>query len=196
MKRQTRLTRREILQNINIISIIKHCKVILLVATMIVSSTEVLWSQEIKKNIQVDSILTSQEMVAMIQTKVDTEYVYTYEKAKFVPPAGKTLLIMGQTVERITEYMSNFPEQPIPGGWSAYWGVTEFKGVTGPYKNETGSTQNQQLLIDKFPNTVVQSALWMVGMWDVVKKAGKGNYDAVIRQYAASAKTTNRPMSV
>lgn len=194
MKRQTRLTRREILQNINIISIIKHCKVILLVATMIVSSTEVLWSQEIKKNIQVDSILTSQEMVAMIQTKVDTEYVYTYEKAKFAPPAGKTLLIMGQTVERITEYMSNFPEQPIPGGWSAYWGVTEFKGVTGPYKNETGSTQNQQLLIDKFPNTVVQSALWMVGMWDVVKKAGKGNYDAVIRQYAASAKTTNRPI--
>ena len=101
---------------------------------------------------------------------------------------------MGQTVERISEYLVNFPDQKIPGGWSAYWGIPEFKGVTASFKNETGSTQNHQMLIDKFPNTVVHSAMWMVGKWDVAKKAGKGDYDKVIKKYGSWAKSTNRPI--
>jgi hypothetical protein len=137
---------------------------------------------------------TTEEMVARIQTDIDTEFVYDYEQSKFVPPAGKTLLIMGQTVERINEYMDHFSAQPIPGGWSAYWGVPEFTGVTEIRKNETGSSQNHQMLIDKFPNTVVQSAMWMVGKWDVAKKAGKGAYDEVIKKYSAWAKSADRPI--
>ncbi|MFY0603513.1 MAG: hypothetical protein JXQ93_06155 [Flavobacteriaceae bacterium] len=101
---------------------------------------------------------------------------------------------MGQTVESISEYLKNFPNQKIPGGWSAYWGIPEFKGVTESHVNETGVSQNHQMLIDSFPNTVVQSAMWMVGKWDVAKKAGKGDYDKVIKKYAAWAKSTNRPI--
>ena len=118
-----------------------------------------LWSQE-----QVEA------MVSKINTEVDQNYVYQYEQTKFVPPSGKTLLIMGQTVERINEYVETIPDQPLPGGWAAYWGIPEFSGVTYPKKNETGSTQHHQMIVDKFPNSVIQSAMWMVGKWEVAKK--------------------------
>ena len=138
--------------------------------------------------------ITTDSMVSMIKSEIDPEYVYKYEKTKFVPPDGKTLLIMGQTVESINEYLSHFSDQPLPGGWSAYWGIPEFVGVTESHKNENGSSQNHQMLIDNFPNTVVQSAMWMVGKWDVAKKAGNGDYDEVVKQYSAWAKSANRPL--
>ncbi|MEM9679565.1 MAG: hypothetical protein AAF901_04510, partial [Bacteroidota bacterium] len=56
---------------------------------------------------------TTEMMVSSINTETDAEFVYAYEQTKFVPPEGKTLLIMGQTVERITEYIDHFPDQPI-----------------------------------------------------------------------------------
>ncbi|WP_298792012.1 glycosyl hydrolase [uncultured Allomuricauda sp.] len=136
----------------------------------------------------------AQEMVSKIQTDIDSNFVYDYEHSKFVPPDGKTLLIMGQTVERITEYMEHFQDQPIPGGWSAYWGIPEFKGVTSIHKNESGDSQNHQMLIDNFPNTVVHSAMWMVGKGNVAKYAGNGEYDRVIKKYSAWAKSVNRPI--
>jgi hypothetical protein len=137
----------------------------------------------------------TKEMVSRIQTDIDPEFIYEYEQTKFVPPKGKTLLVMGQTVERISEYMNHFPDQPIPGGWAAYWGIPEFKGVKESHKNkEVNNTQNHQMLIDEFPNTVVQSAMWMVGKWDVAKKAGFGDYDEVIKKYSGWVKSVDRPI--
>lgn len=129
-----------------------------------------------------------------IKTEVDPKYIYDYEGTKFIPPAGKTLLVMGQTVEAINEYMQSFPEKPVPGGWSAYWAISEFVGVTKPHKNTTQSTQNHQMLIDKFPNTALHSAMWMVGTWGVAKKTIAGNYDKVIKQYSKWAKKIDRPI--
>ena len=134
------------------------------------------------------------EMASKINTKVDPEYVYDYEQTKFVPKEGKTLLIMGQTVERINEYMDEFQSEPIPGGWSAYWGIPQFAGVTKAHKNETGGSQHHQMLVKKFPNTVIQSALWMVGKWGIAEKTGKGAYDEVILKYSDWAKSANRPI--
>ncbi|NNK41728.1 MAG: hypothetical protein HKP46_03640, partial [Myxococcales bacterium] len=62
-------------------------------------------------------------LVDQIQTDVDPAFVYAYEQAKFVPPAGKTLLIVGQTLEDINEYTASYPNEPAPGGWAAYWGI-------------------------------------------------------------------------
>ena len=135
-----------------------------------------------------------EEMVSKINTDTDPEYVYRYSQTKFVPPAGKTLLIMGQTVEAITEYLEYFPDQELPGGWAAYWGVTEFAGIKKPHKNNTGSTQDHQMLVDKFPNSVIQSAMWMVGKWAIAKKAGEGVYDKIIKKYASWAKSAKRPI--
>lgn len=140
-----------------------------------------------------NTVPTMSDMVAMINTHVEPEFVYEYAQTKFVPPEGKTLLIMGQSVERITEYMKRFPDEPVPGGWSAYWAITEFTGVTENVRR-TGITQNHQMLVDRFPNTVLQSAMWMVGKWDIAKNAGKGEYDAVVRKYSIWAKTAGRPI--
>lgn len=140
----------------------------------------------------IDSIID--DMVSKIQTDVDPQFVYEYNQTKFVPPEGKTLLIMGQSVAGITEYLGHFPDQPIPGGWAAYWGIPEFKGITESHMNSSGDTQHHQMLVDRFPNTVLHSALWMAGHNDVAKNAGKGKYDGVIRQYSAWAKTVKRPI--
>lgn len=161
-------------------------KVILSTTALILLLTPSVFSQGKESAIE--------KMVSQINTKTDPDFIYDYEQAKFVPPAGKTLLIMGQTTERITEYLEHFPDQQTPGGWSAYWGIPEFTGITEGHKNETGSTQNHQMLVDKFPNTVVHSAMWMVGKWDVAKKTYKGEYDKVIKKYSTWAKSVNRPI--
>ena len=134
------------------------------------------------------------DKVSEIDTTVDPYFIYEYEQTKFVPPAGKTLLIMGQTVEDIDDYMAKFSEDPIPGGWSAYWGVPEFKGITENYTNQNGATHNHQMLVERFPNTVIQSAMWMVGTWEVAKNTANGEYDEVIQQYSNWAKAINRPI--
>jgi len=141
-----------------------------------------------------ETVTRTEQMVAKINADTDPNFVYEYVKTKFVPPDGKILLIMGQTVEGISEYLDSFPDQPTPGGWSAYWAVTEFTGVTEAHTNVTGSTQDHQMLVDRFPNTALQSAMWMVGTWGVAKDAGEGKYDDVVRQYSAWAKTTGRPI--
>lgn len=144
---------------------------------------------------QTDSLdLTSEDMVAKIQTETDPYFVYEYEQTKFVPPEGKTLLIMGQTLEDIDDYMGRFADKPIPGGWSAYWGVPEFRGITDTYQNENGSSHNHQALVERFPNTVIQSGMWMVGTWDVAKNAADGAYDEVLNQFVAWAKSVDRPI--
>ncbi|MBS9463400.1 hypothetical protein KIM67_13360 [Flagellimonas sp. 389] len=169
-------------------------KVVFLTAVPLLFMSSFVWSQEQTIKDSESTELSIEKMVSQINVKVDPEFVYDYEQTKFVPPHGKTLLIMGQTVESISEYLENFPDQKIPGGWSAYWGVSEFKGIAESHKNDTGGTQNHQMLIDKFPNTVVHSAMWMVGKWNIADFAGKGYYDKVIKKYATWAKSTNRPI--
>jgi hypothetical protein len=66
-------------------------------------------------------------MNSKIDTLVDSSFLYDYKATKYVPPDGKTLLIMGQTIEAINEYTEAFPNEKVPGGWAAYFGVTEFK---------------------------------------------------------------------
>ena len=145
-------------------------------------------------HIPIETNAQAGQMVAKINTDTAPRFVYDFEQTKFVPPEGKTLLIMGQSKEAIIEYVENFADQPTPGGWSAYWGIPEFVGVTEAHTNETGSTMDHQMLVDRFPNTVIQSAMWMVGTWGVAKDTGNGNYDSVVRQYSAWAKTTDRPI--
>ena len=130
----------------------------------------------------------------MINTDVDPAFVYAYENTKFIPPEGKVLLIMGQTLEAIDEYNNSFPQQPKPGGWAAYWGIPSMKGVDEAAMNETGTSQHHQRLVDRYPDSVLQSALWMVGRWEVLKKAERGEYDAVVKAFSAWAKTIDRPI--
>ncbi|MEM7676882.1 MAG: hypothetical protein AAF449_12835, partial [Myxococcota bacterium] len=92
------------------------------------------------------------QLVAEIRTNVDPSYVYEFEGTKFVPPPGKTLLILGQTLGGIEEHVATFPEQPTPGGWAAYWGIPSMNGVTSTFLTDTGGRQNHEALVEQFPN--------------------------------------------
>ena len=146
---------------------------------------------------QVETTAQIESMVAKINTHVDPEFVYQYEQSKFVPPAGKTLLIMGQDLGAITDYMDRFAERPVPGGWAAYWGITSMNGVDRMNAEDIAKQygqQSHQKLVDRYPDTVLQSGLWMVGMWDVLRNASKGEYNAVIQHFSAWAKKVDRPV--
>lgn len=129
-----------------------------------------------------------------IDTRVDPNFTYEYEGTRFVPPAGSCLLMMGQSVLSIKEYLASFPDQPLPAGWAAYWGITEFKGVTEYFLNEVNSDNDHQMLVDQFPNSVIQSALWMVGPNEICKNVPKGIYDHVIKQFAKWALSIAAPI--
>jgi hypothetical protein len=146
---------------------------------------------------QAESAAQVENMVAKINTQVDPAFVYEYEQSKFIPPAGKTLLIVGQDLQTIDQYMDSFSDQPVPGGWMAYWGITGMNGVDRKNADDIATQygqQNHQELVDEYPDNVLQSGLWIVGMWDVLENAGQGKYNTIIRQFSAWAKTVNRPV--
>ena len=141
--------------------------------------------------------IMTNKMVAKIRTQVDADFVYEYEQSKFVPPAGKTLLIMGQDTDAITQYMDHFSDRTLPGGLTAYWGVSSMKGVDDNNAQDIArqfGLQNHQTLVDEYPNTVLQSGLWMVGMNQILEGAQKGKYDPIIRQFSKWVKTIDRPL--
>ncbi len=138
-----------------------------------------------------------ERMVKKVSTSVDPDFVYHYEKSKFVPPEGKTLLIMGQDTVTISDYMDSFSDRPAPSGWTAYWGISSMYGVDRNNTEAIGKQfgyQNHQTLVDDFPDTVLQSGLWIVGMWDILNNVNKGKYNSIIRRFSAWAKTTDRPI--
>ena len=136
----------------------------------------------------------SKTMISKINRTVDSSFVYSYQKSKFVPKGDYKLLIMGQSKERIEEYIQEFPDQPLPAGWAAYWGISEFKGLIEDFKNESGNTQNHQFLVARFPNTVIQSALWMVGHNNIAQFTGDGAYDKILKKFAKWVKSIHRPI--
>ncbi|MEO0324786.1 MAG: hypothetical protein AAF447_17620 [Myxococcota bacterium] len=133
-------------------------------------------------------------LLSMIDRTVDPAYVYEYEAARFVPPEGRTLLVLGQTLGGINDHVASFPDEPLPGGWAAYWGIPSMDGVDNTAANETGSSHNHQELVERFPNTVLQSGLWMVGTWDVARRTADGEFDQVVRDFSTWAKSTGRPI--
>jgi len=133
-------------------------------------------------------------MLDLIDTEPEPGYVYAFDRARFVPPEGKTLLILGQTLDAVDELVSSFPDQPTPGGWAAYWGIPSMDYVDREATNETGDRHHHQALVDRFPNTVLQSGMWMVGTFDVAQRTVEGEFDPVVRAFSAWAKAAARPI--
>jgi hypothetical protein len=135
-----------------------------------------------------------ENLVSMIRTEVDPTYVYEYEQTKFVPPSGQTLFVLGQNLDDIDGLTAAFPEETTPGGWAAYWGIPSTEGLINTITTDNGDRHNHQALVDRFPNSAIQSALWMVGTWGVAKDTGDGVYDDVIRAFSAWAKSVDAPI--
>ncbi|MEM7138678.1 MAG: hypothetical protein AAF500_19015, partial [Myxococcota bacterium] len=135
-----------------------------------------------------------EDLVAMIRTDVDPSYVYEYEQTKFVPSSGQTLLVLGQNLDDIDGLTTAFPDDTTPGGWAAYWGIPSTDGLTTTITTDNGDRHNHQVLVDRFPNSAIQSAVWMVGTYGVAKDTGDGVYDDVIVAFSDWAKSVDAPI--
>ena len=93
---------------------------------------------------------TVDEILPRISTDIETEFIYDYSQTKFVPPDNKTLLILGQSLTNINEYRDVSKYRNYPGGWSAYWAITEFSGFKEPWTTVSGDIQHHGFLASEF----------------------------------------------
>jgi hypothetical protein len=108
--------------------------------------------------------------------------------ARFEPPAGTTLLIVGQNVEDIQDYLDAV--HAVPAGLMTYTSITDGEGLDTPY-NAGDGTQDARKLIDAHPNTMLQIGLWMV---DDCAKMASGEMDAAIDRLGDWIQSTHRPV--
>jgi len=107
---------------------------------------------------------------------------------RFVPPPGKVLLLVGQSVDDIQDYQKKVSTNP--GGLMGYTSVERAEGLKLP-ADEGGGTQHLQKLIDKNPDTVLQIGLWMVN--DAANVA-REKMDPQLDQLSAWIQNTHRPV--
>ena len=136
-------------------------------------------------------------MAGKIRTNTDPAYVYEFSQSRFVPPAGKTLLMIGQDIDTIEQYYEVFPQGHNPSGVMAYWAINGMQGVDRDNAQDIAAQfgrQNHQLLVDTYPDTVLQSGLWIVGMWQILEQARQDKFNHVIRDFSRWLKTIDRPL--
>ena len=136
-------------------------------------------------------------MTQKMRTSTDPAYIYEFSQTRFVPPPGKTLLIVGQDIDVIDDYTDYFEGQPLPGGLMAYWAINGMAGVDRDNAQDIAAQfgrQNHQLLVNTYPDTVLQSGLWIVGMWQILEQARQDKFNHVIRDFSRWLKTIDRPL--
>lgn len=109
------------------------------------------------------------------------------DKNNFVPKEDHVLLIVGQDIHTIDDYVKELGI--IPGGFTIYTSIQEMDGIYSP-ADYGGGVQYANLLIEKYPNTVIQIGLYMVGALDGVIA---GAYDANIDKLAKWIRLIKRP---
>jgi hypothetical protein len=110
------------------------------------------------------------------------------QKNRFIPPQGKTILIVGQDIKAIDEYVKSTGK--VPGGLTLYTSVQRAQGVDGEDYND-GGVQNFPYILKKYPNTVIQIGLWMV---DALDEVYTGGCDANIDKLGKWIKNSRRPV--
>jgi hypothetical protein len=110
------------------------------------------------------------------------------ESAKFVPPDGKVILMAGQDMSSIDEYVKSI--DVIPAGVMFYTSIQDLEGIYEP-ADRGGGVHCGQYLAEKYPNTVIQVGLWMV---DVLDRVNGGDLDGNIDKLGEWIKSLNRPV--
>lgn len=109
---------------------------------------------------------------------------------RFVPPAGKTLLLVGQDVKTIEEYLSQV--DPRPAGFMIYTSTKHAWGLSGPINLGAGTCHGAHFTNDrKYDHTVLQIGLYMV---DDLDEVIGGKRAAQIDKIAQWVKATRRPV--
>jgi len=109
---------------------------------------------------------------------------------KFVPPKGKTLMLVGQDVGTIEDYLGLV--DPSPAGFMIYTSIAKAEGLTEKIWQGAGECNASHFTGDaKFDNTVLQLGLHMVDELDAVNK---GKRDAQIEKIGKWIQSAKRPV--
>lgn len=106
----------------------------------------------------------------------------------FVPPSGKTLLIVGQDRDTIAYYVH--ATGSVPGGTMFYTSIQKMDALDGPI-DYGGGSMDGDVLLQTYPNSVIQLGLYMV---DGLNNTLTGAYDANLITLAQWIKNANRPV--
>ncbi len=111
-------------------------------------------------------------------------------KGKFVPPKGRTLLLVGQDVGTIDEYLKLV--DPAPAGFMIYTSTNYAQGLGESINLGGGECHAGRYTDDrKYDNTVLQLGLHMVDDLDAIIK---GDRDSNIEKIGKWIKSANRPV--
>ncbi len=110
------------------------------------------------------------------------------KNSSFAPPLGKTLLLVGQDRETITEFIKG--TGIIPGGVMIYTSVQELKGLDFPTDYGSGF-QDGNTFIRRYQHSTIQIGLYMVGALDEILG---GQYNENFKSLAKWIKKANRPV--
>jgi len=107
---------------------------------------------------------------------------------KFVPPEGKILLVVGQDIKNINGYLKSI--KIIPGGFTIYTSV-EFTGGLDTRMDRGGGVQFARKLVNRYPDTVLQMGLNMVG---ALGKVNRGDLDESLDELISWIRKADRPV--
>lgn len=107
----------------------------------------------------------------------------------FAPERGKTIFLVGQDYDNKMEYVEELGG--VPAGFMYYTSIQELDGLTAAAPDRGAGIQHAQVFIDKYPNTVAQVGLYMVGALDDIVT---GAYDANLNKLSDWIKSTRRPV--
>ncbi|EKD71522.1 MAG: endo-1,3-beta-xylanase [uncultured bacterium] len=112
-----------------------------------------------------------------------------FKKAKFEPPDGKVLLIVGQDDKTFDEYVTSIGK--VPGGFMIYTNIQTMGGLDENSSDYGAGRNFTDEMIKKYPDTVIQIGLYMV---DMLKDTYSGKYDKNISKLADWAKKVSIPI--
>ncbi|MBF0531691.1 MAG: hypothetical protein HQL23_01175 [Candidatus Omnitrophica bacterium] len=117
------------------------------------------------------------------------DWAFAYP-GSFAPSSGKTLLMIGQDRDTISQYVRATGN--IPGGTTSYTSIHKLEGLD--VANEYGygdGPKDGAALLNNYPNSVIQLGFYMV---DELANTITGKYDANLRTLAQWIIKANRPV--
>lgn len=107
--------------------------------------------------------------------------------AKFLPPPGKVLVMVGQDKQTLQQYSAAIPFSP--GGVMHYTSIQKMDGIDHAADYGAGD-QHARWLASEYPHSVLQIGLYMVGALDMVVA---GVYDDNLKKLADFFNSHDRP---
>ena len=106
----------------------------------------------------------------------------------FVPPDGKTLLIIGQDIDSIDNYNQSISIEP--GGVTGYINIGDLSGLNSVVDNGAGRN-DLSYLVREYPNSTVALGVFLV---DQLGDINNGSLDPRLNELVETLKGYNRPV--